>query len=107
MIQLHWSPGTLRQAEDRAYGKDVRGLHSCYYVAEGTADVDVEQTVLPRLDAMAGVVGDEEAGEIRDTLNTGKEVESFDDWISRLTASAVDGRGDMDNDVDVEDGDVK
>lgn len=86
-VDVHHDPAAMLQAEDRAYEPGItHGLTIIYYVVKGTIDEHRESIVLPKVDALARVTGEEGAAELRATLGVEEEKETLSQTLSRLAA---------------------
>lgn len=106
--QLHYNPGPMVQSENRPYLKDTSKLHIIYYIAQKTIDERMEKIVLPRVEAMAAIIGEKDAASISSALTADKKEESLKDMFARLFAGGPDEEGSIDfgcADLDVDGGD--
>lgn len=80
--QMHFLPGPMFQSENRAYAKDVSHLHIIYYVAIGTVDERIETLVIPRIETMEALAGEDDAAGTLAAFE--KKKESFREMLDRL-----------------------
>lgn len=67
-VDLHWSPGALFQAEDRAWYPESAGVALNYYVGLRSVDEHVEQVVLPKVEHICRLTRDAQATAVMDAM---------------------------------------
>lgn len=87
--ELHHSPSTMLQVEDRPYEQGIRGLSIVYMIGADTADEHVENLVLPKMELLDRIVGEEAANEVVGAFRPEEDQETIEEMHRRLTAHAV------------------
>lgn len=101
--QLHYLPGPMFQSENRPYLKNTSKLHIIYYIAKGTADERIEHLVLPRIETLEKLAGEQDATALLGTLEK-KEETLKELWARLLDPMPDDGSADLgDSDAEVDD----
>jgi len=85
-VDLHWSPGALFQAEDRAYSHDIAGMAVRQYVAADSVDEHILAEVLPKVETLARLTNEKGAGETLDAFSRAEERRTIDTVWDRMVA---------------------
>lgn len=88
--QMHYLPGPMEQSENRPYLEGTSRLHIFYYVVKGTVDEHVEQILIPRLQMADKLSASKDAAATHSALTADQKVESFEEFIARLTRNVPD-----------------
>jgi hypothetical protein len=81
---LHWDPTAIQQCEARGdLWERTFGLVSVFWVLSKSGDEHMISVLIPKLEALESVLGDKDAGQLRDTISPR---ETLDEVWARHTA---------------------